>query len=152
MRFLLQDKEANCGPVVIANAMRWAGYKATRKDVRRLEKQCGTDDIGTEKGQLDYALRQIPGVMVRRVRKRGQIKLWHQMMSHLERGGAVVMGHKVLPSDDYHFILVLDSPHCVLVVNDAYTGRPLRAESETFTEYYRHKCGVWFLYKRTISI
>lgn len=67
MRWINKQRGADCVPVAILNTMKWLGHKATSKDLPKLRKQCGTDQIGSRRHQFENVIFNLKGAKVKRI-------------------------------------------------------------------------------------
>lgn len=153
MRWVRQDNSYTCGPVALANALKWSGesfsYKKRRAEFIKLTK-CDKD--GTHDDAFESALRHLGGkrMSVRRRVRPGidEIERW------LCRGGAIVGTMNFL--DTPHFALIVDvigsrgdDLHYFVVINSSNEETVEVMGRERFKRLFlRKRDAFWFLRKR----
>ena len=95
-RYLTQEKEHDCSPVAVVNALEWASKKRTTKDQKWgfyiiALAFCKTDKDGTYDYDFDHTIRGM-GRSYFTVRKPRKYNT-NQLTKHLDKGGAVILAH-----------------------------------------------------------
>lgn len=115
-RWVGQRDNFRCGPVAVANALKWARLPCSwKRDKDILTKLCKTDADGTCDGNLVRALREASGKTIA-VGRRHTIKI-QSVIDHVNGGGAILWGYtipfkwnmrKPVNARDMHYALLVD--------------------------------------------
>lgn len=166
-RYVKQTDLFRCGPVVIANAMKWAGVSYSwAKNKKKLTKLCNSDPnksgshplfAGTTQQEIDRALRKTCGELLR-IRRVIKLTL-KQIDEHLDGGNSIVLciiynnEYEGVKFKDCHIFLCTDRTCCY------YTVVNLSLDLETVSRLHRNTFkrmirrhrkynNAWFLTKR----
>jgi len=106
MRYIKQKDTYSCGPVALINALKWAGFKYTYKDLKRFQRLCKcTYPNGCSWNDFTSAIRSMSKLMTT------TRKNWPGILdinNHLREGGIIVLSYRLDPLDNSHYLLIVD--------------------------------------------
>jgi len=106
MRYIKQKDTYSCGPIALINAMKWAGFNYTYKDLKRMQRLCKCKyPNGTHWRDMTNAIRDMSKLMTT-TRKNWPLIL--DIIKHLEKDGVVILAYKRDPKHVGHYILITD--------------------------------------------
>jgi hypothetical protein len=94
-RWIRQKDEYSCGPIAVANVLKWAGVPTSwKRSKRSLQKLCRTNkDLGTNENDMEAALRKLGAGHIT-VQRRVRWKM-AELIGHVESRGCVVVDFTV---------------------------------------------------------
>lgn len=159
-KYTRQHDQFNCGPVALLNALKWAGYPYTLKDLPRLSRlcKCKPGDLGgTLTCDFDRALRRYKRLIV--LPDDGPFERPYISMidEHLDLGGVVVFSYiykyhgrvevshltLCIGREGKHYIFANDGQHKLL----ARRRRKTVVNMLRFSDPLCGCCDVWFLFQ-----
>lgn len=118
MRYAMQNRSYNCGPTVLLNALKWAGYPVSnKKHIKKLEKMVccnavteGTWCIHVQMGLIELDELDIVGVL--------HLPRLKDIDRELDKGRAVVL--RYFHEQCGHFVLITErTKKYYTVINDS---------------------------------
>ena len=115
MRYVSQRDRFRCGPIAIANAMKWAGANFSFRDnKKRLDKLCKISETGCNPVNLTRALKKIghkylTGIQRRKLSNFTPTQVVRMIRKHIKAGGIVLMNvrrYNYLGQREGHFYLI----------------------------------------------
>ena len=124
-RYVRQNDHFSCGPVAIANAMKWAGLKFSyAKSRERFLKACNCQNpVGTTTRNFERALRELTDGLIEVKRRYGAST--EDIKNHIKDGGSVVVcGKRVwdFQLGSHYFNCVDYDGNKFLVTNETPSG------------------------------
>lgn len=103
-RYCAQRSRSDCGPIVLINALKWAGVRVTLRDhLPYFNQVCRPEGMGTSLARFKQVLGEVkPGRFTSRYRDEPSLS---ETEAHLKSGGAVILFYDVGPH--FHFTLII---------------------------------------------
>lgn len=151
-----QKNQFGCGPIGVINVLKWTGLQLTYKeDYKTFADICGTDQEGTDRGNITRALKKFKKYL-RFVYKK--LITFKQVDEHIRAGNCVLYEYFFPENGEYdgHYELLLFEDGVYYVVNGMYPA-PAKQVIEREEIKKRLRCKMyrdigspsgWFLYRK----
>ena len=150
IRYIHQQDEYSCGPVALANILKWAGHKATLASLPALRKLCKCHPkTGTNKEDLEVALKAL-GIKFRR----DIGPTLKEIDQHIDGGGVLLINYCIAIG---HYALCIGRQKKTYTLVNAFDNvtlsdlarNDLRYMLEWWLDGEEH--WVWFIYPSKLS-
>jgi hypothetical protein len=136
VRYARQRDRYSCGPIVLLNALKWAGYQASVREYKKcLMERTSCDRSGTWGGGIDWGLRHTSELAVKKV---FHIPTLKELDKEIDKGRALII--RYLDGKGGHYVLCIGRTNkYYTLVNDTLNKTVTRCSRKMMAKVLRKK-------------